>query len=173
MKTLILKTAIICFAMYSPVFSQNNKLLKQISDSLPGGWTATIDTSKDIKIIIQSSTVDLTPDMTSNDPPELKGQCEIYLLLVSLVPPDSIATVRKKNKEMKDQLPPQVSKDNIGNWYKQNEKALKIIDSGPTHYDNNYSYRINCRRLPKNEKDLVEYNKILSYLNKQFTKYRD
>ena len=111
--------------------------------------------------------------MDSNDPPDLKGQCEIYVLITPRISPDSIKTVRKRNKELRNHLPPQNSKDNLKNWYNQNEQTLKILDSEPTHYDNKYSYRIKCRRLPKNKKDITEYNKIVSYINRIFKKYQD
>jgi hypothetical protein len=149
-----------------------NKTVKQISDSLPSGWTVRTDTTND-EIIIHSSVIDLNPDMTSNDSPRLNGQCEIYILMVPRISPDSINIIRKKNKELQNNLPPQSSKDSLKSWYNKNEKTLKILDSEPTNYDNNYSYRIKCRRLPKNETDIIKYNKIIAYLNNIYKKYQD
>ena len=148
-----------------------NKTIKQISDSLPLGWTLRTDTSGD-EIIIHSDVIELNPDMTSNDPPNLKGPCEIFVLKVKRISPDSIEVVRKKNKELRNSLPPQSSKDNLNSWYNQNKRTLQTLDSEPTNYDNNYSYRIKCRRLPKIETDLIKYNKIISFLNNRFKQYQ-
>lgn len=177
----VIKIVTIILAISTTVTAQNyrikkddfNKILKQISDSLPNGWTVKTDTVYPDEIIIRSSVIDLNPDMTSNDPPDLKGQCDIYVKIVQRISPDSINMIRKKNKELQDNLPPQGSKDNLKNWYKQNDKVLKIIDSEPTNYDNTYSYRIKCSRLPKNETDIKKYNKIIAYLNKLYKKYQD
>ena len=165
--------------MSTSVIAQNNKIKKddlskavrQISDSLPKGWSIITDTLFPDEIIIQSSVIDLNSDMTSNDPPLLRGKCEIYLKIVKRISPDSINGVRKKNKELLAKLPPQTSKDNLKNWYDQNERTLKILDAEPTNYDNNYSYRIKCSRLPKDETDLKNYNKIMAYLNSLYKKY--
>jgi hypothetical protein len=150
-----------------------NKIVKQISDSLPNGWSAKTDVIYPEEIIIQSPVIDLVPDMTSNDPLNLNEKCEIYIMVVPRISPDSISIIRKKNKELQAKLPPQNSKDNLKNWYKQNEKTLKILDSEPTNYDDNYSYRIKCRRLPKNETDKKIYNRIMTYLNKLYKVYHD
>ncbi len=179
MKKTVFKTIVILMTLYSSVIAQNNKIAKedinktakQIGNSLPTGWTTKIDTAYYNEFVIQSTSIDLVPDMTSNDPPFLEGQCEIFILIIPKISSDSISIVRNKNKELQKNLSPQNSKNNLQNWYKQNEKTLKIIDSEPTHYDKNYSYRIKCRRLPKNEKDITEYNKIMNYLNRQFEKY--
>ena len=179
MKSTFIKVAFFIIALYSSAIAQNNKIMiddlnkiaKQTADSLPVGWTTNADTANPEEFIIQSEFMDLQPDMTSNDPPSLRGSCEIFILVVNRVAPDSINAVRKKNKELQNNLPSQNSKDNLKNWYKDNSKTLKIIDSEPTHYDKNYSYRIKCRRLPKTDKDMAEYNKTMSFLNRQFTKY--
>ncbi|MGD0712467.1 MAG: hypothetical protein ABR968_14925 [Bacteroidales bacterium] len=94
-------------------------------------------------------------------------------MLVPGISPDSINIIRKRNKELRNNLPPQDSKDNLKNWYSKNGKTLKILDSEPTNYDNTYSYRIKCRRLPKNETDIIKYNKIMAYLNRLYKKYKD
>ena len=178
---IIIRITIILLSLSATVSAQNgrikkedfNKTFKQISDSLPASWTAKTDTAFPDEIIIQSSVMDLEPDMTSNDPPQLKGPCEIFILMEPKVSPDSINFIRKKNKELKDNLPPQVSKGNLKDWYVQNEKTLKRLDAEPTHYDKNYSYRIKCRRLPKNDKDLKKYNKIIAFLNRHYKKYKE
>lgn len=148
-----------------------NKIVKQIDNSLPNGWAIRMDTIQDNKFIIHSSVIDLKANPLSNDPSYLKGQCEIYILIVPRISPDSINTIRERIGELREHLPPQNSKDNLKNWYKENEKTLKIIDSEPIHYDDNYSYRIECSRLPKNEKDKNEYNKIMDYINQIFKQY--
>jgi len=178
---IIIRTVVILLALSAAVMAQNykikkddfNKTLKQINDSLPVSWLAKTDTSYPDEIIIQSSVIDLEPDITSNDPPQLKGQCEIFIRIEPRISPDTIDIIRKRNKELKEKLPPQISKDNLGNWYTQNNKTLKILDAEPTHYDNNYSYRIKCRRLPKNENDMIKYHQIMALLNRFFKNYHD
>lgn len=178
---MLFKIVAIILAMSTTVIAQNcriskdvfNNTIKHIGDSLPDGWTDQTDTAFPDEIIIQSSVIELNPDMMSNDPLYLEGRCEIYILIVSRISPDSINMIRERNKELQDNLPPQVSKDNLKNWYNQNEKTLKILDSEPTNYDNNYSYRIKCRRLPKNEIDKTKYNEIMVYLNRLYKKYQD
>ncbi|HBX50366.1 MAG: hypothetical protein A2275_12480 [Bacteroidetes bacterium RIFOXYA12_FULL_35_11] len=147
------------------------KILKQIQDSLPDSWTALTDLANVNEIVIQSTTIDLKPDLTTSDPQELKGKCEIFILRVPRISPDSIEIKRKLNKKLRDNLPPQISKDNLKIWYIQNEKSLKLLDEEPTNYDNNYSYRIKCRRFPKNDEDRKTYNRILSFLNRHFISY--
>jgi hypothetical protein len=180
MKNLINIIAII-LSMSSTAIAQDNRInkddinnnLKLISDSLPDGWTAGTDTAFPGEIIIQSAVIDLNPDMASNDPLILKGECEIFVLTVPRISPDSIAVIRKKNQELRNDLPPQNSKNNLKDWYKQNEKTLNILDAEPTNYDNKYSYRIKCRRLPLNETDKSEYNKIRTFLNRLYPKFQD
>ncbi len=181
MKKTIFGLIIIMLALSATVSAQTNRIkkedfnktFKQINDSLPASWSAKTDTAFPDEIIIQSLVMDLEPDMTSNDPPQLNGPCEIYILMEPSVSPDSINSIRKRNKELKDKLPPQVSKGNLKDWYIQNQKTLKQLDAEPTHYDKNYSLRIKCRRLPKNEKDLKKYNKIMAYLNRHYKKYKN
>jgi hypothetical protein len=147
---------------------------------LPGGWSAKpsaflfqTDIDGSNEFVIQSAIIELNPDMTSNDPLNLKDHCEIYILMVPRISPDSISSVRMRNIKLHNNLPPQVSKDSLQKWYNQNEKTLKILDSEPTNYDDFYSYRIKCRRSPKNEIDIVKYNKIIAYLDRKFKKYKD
>lgn len=181
MKNQIIKTIILLLAFTFQARAQDNlqnnqdidKIVKQINDSLPIGWLTKTDSTSPDEIIIQSVIIDLSGSMLSNDPLVLKGHCEIFILLLPRISPDSIMAVRKRNKELKENLPPQNSKDNLKDWYTQNAGTLKIIDSEPTHYDNKHSYRIKCIRLPKNENDLAEYNKIMSIINSMFTKYPD
>jgi hypothetical protein len=184
----VISIVVFILAMSTGLIAQNskinkddfNKTLQQIGDSLPDGWTAKpgallyqTDLAGSNEIIIQSAIIDLNPDMTSNDSPNLKGLCEIYIIVVPRISPDSINIIRKRNKELQNNLPPQVSKDSLQKWYNQNEKTLKILDSEPTHYDDNSSYRIKCRRLPKNEIDIVKFKKIMAYLDRKFKKYQD
>ncbi|MGD0712466.1 MAG: hypothetical protein ABR968_14920 [Bacteroidales bacterium] len=80
MKKLI-KLVVIILTLSSTAMAQNysvkkeylNKTIKQINDSLPAGWTDKADTACADEIIIQSQVIDLYPDMTSNDPPNVKG----------------------------------------------------------------------------------------------------
>ena len=148
-----------------------NKTLKLIADSLPMSWSVKPDTAFPDEMIIQSMFIDLESDMTSNDGPQFIGQCEIFIMMLPRVSPDSINSIRQKNKALKDKLPPQVSKDNLQKWYSANEKTLKILDAEPTHYDKDYSYRMKCRRIPKNENDLIKYNQVIAYLNRLYKKY--
>jgi hypothetical protein len=181
MKKLLINLFIILLTTAPLVKAQNsainkddfNKTFKQISDSLPKGWSAKTDTAYPNEIILQSQVIELEPDITSNDPPELKGQCEIFIMVLPRVSPDSINIIRKRNKELGAALPPQNSKDNLKTWYDQNAVTLKQLDAEPTHYDNNFSYRIKCRRLPKDATDKANYNKVMSYLNKMFLKYKE
>ena len=147
--------------------------VKIIKDSLPKGWTLKTDTSKFFDIILQTRYMELEPDMTSNDPPDPKGPCEIIIQVLKRISPDSIVIIRKRNALMKANLPHQNSKDNLENWYKENDKTLKIVNSEPTNYDNNYSYRITCQRLPKLESDKKTYYKLMTILNSIFLKYKD
>ena len=170
---------VIMFALTVTAKTQNasinkdviNKTVKLIGDSLPDGWTANTDTAYPDEIIIRSLKMALQPDMTSNDPPNPKGVCEIFILIVPKIAPESILRLQKKNEALRAGLPPQVSKNNLQAWYAENDKTLKILDAEPTHYDSNYSYRIKCRRLPEQEADLLKYNSIMSYLNRQYQKY--
>ncbi len=176
----LIKLLAIILALSSTAIAQNfsvtkdylNKTIKQINDSLPSGWTDKIYTARTDEIVIQSLVIDLYPDMTSNDRPVVEGQCEIYIMIVPRVSPDSINIIRKRNEELRKNLPPQYSQNNLQNWYNQNEKTLKILDSEPTNYDNIYSYRIKCSRSPKRETDIIKYNKIMAYLNRLYKKYR-
>lgn len=181
MKNIIIAIVIVLSAFISAVMAQNNQICrddykrieKQINDSLPDKWLIKTDTSKN-EIIIQSTVIDLMGAFGSNDPlVELKGHCDIYILITSRISPDSINVIRKRNKELKNSLPPQYSKDSLRNWYNQNAQTLKILDSEPTHYDNNYSYRIKCSRLPKNKNDITEYEDIMAYINRILKKYQD
>ena len=186
MKNRIMIIVAFIMVMSTTVIAQNstvnkddfNKILQQIGDSLPDGWTAKpsallyqTDLAGSNEIIIQSAIIDLNPDMTSNDPLNLKGLCEIYFMVLPRILPDSINIIRKRNKELQNNLPPQVSKDSLQKWYNQNEKTLKILDAEPTNYNNTYSYRIKCRRLPKNEIDIKKYNEIRQYINRHFKTY--
>ena len=125
-----------------------NQRLKQIGNTLPKTWTVTSDTAFPNEIIVYSAPIALKGNNTSNDPPYLKGECQIYIKMVSRISPDSIQSYRNKNKTLLEQLPPQNSKDNLKDWYNKNGEVLKILDAEPTHYDKNYSYRIKCYRTP-------------------------
>jgi hypothetical protein len=180
MKKLIFVIVILIIALPSVMAQKSqinrddfNNTFKQISDSLPIGWTANSEAAYPDEIVLLSPLIDLEPDMTSNDPPELKGQCKIYILVQPRVSPDSIDIVRKRNHELRASLPPQNSKGNLTAWYEENAKTLKILDAEPTHYDYQYSYRIKCRRLPRGEAEKATYNEVMSYLNKMFLKYRE
>jgi hypothetical protein len=181
MKKQIFQTLFLIFVFAIQSTAQDNqktnqdidKILTQINDSLPTGWHAKTDTASSDEISIQSGIIELTGSMFSNDPPVLNGHCEITIQIVTRISPDSITAVRKRNKELRDNLPPQDSKDNLKNWNEQNAETLKILDAEPTHYNNKYSYRITCNRLPKNEKDLADYNKIMGFINRKFSKYPD
>lgn len=181
MKNPIIKIIILLLAFTFQSTAQNNQpskqdidnIIKQINDSLPSGWLAKIDTTFPDEIIIQSGIIDLSGSMLSNDSPVLKGHCEIFVLVLPRISPDSITAVRKRNKELKENLPSQNSKDNLKSWYEQNAGTLKTLDSEPTHYDTKHSYSIKCNRLPKNENNLEEYNKIISFINRMSTKYLD
>jgi hypothetical protein len=148
-----------------------NMLVKQIGDSLPKNWSLKIDQENKNEIIIQSVEMDLEPDMTSNDPVTVNGKCVILIKIVPRVAPDSIQIIRLRNKKMRSQLPAQDSKTNLKDWYKRNEKVLTVLDSEPTNYDSSYSYRITCRRLPKNSYEKKTTGKIFAYLDKLFPKY--
>jgi ankyrin repeat protein len=149
------------------------KTVSKIRDSLPAGWDIKNGEAFSDEFVIQSSLIELEPDMTSNDPFEVKDYCRIFIKMLPRVSPDSIYSLRKANARLQSDLPPQNSKDNINNWSKDNQQILKVLDSEPTHFDNNYSYRIKCRRIPKNDKYKTEYNRIMTYLNAQFTKYSE
>jgi hypothetical protein len=124
-------------------------------------------------MVIQSQVVVLNPDMTSNDPANLKGKCEIFIKIVPRVAKDSISIVRKQNQILKANLPPQNSKENLRTWNLQNQKKIRILDAEPTNYDAKYSYRIKCRRIPKTASDLDKYKRIMNFLNQRFTLYRE
>jgi hypothetical protein len=171
-----------CLIIFSVIigtaFTQNmvkstdiDNTVKLIADSIPSGWIIKTDLKCKDEFLIQSPVIQLTGSADSNDPMILEEHCEIYILVLPRVMPDSINMLRKRNEELKQNLPPQNSKDNLKKWYEENEKTLKILDSEPTHYDNKYSYRIKCRRLPVNKKDLDDYNSITKYLNKLFIQY--
>jgi hypothetical protein len=150
------------------------ELTKQIKAILPQGWIVKTLKNNQNEILIQSpDPIELTSPMTANDPLEVKELCEIYILVVDKVLPDSIKSLRSKNEKLKQSLPPQESKDNLKKWYKENEKTLKILDSEPTHYDDKYSYRIKCEKLPKDKKDLEEYEKIMENINNLYRKYEE
>ena len=148
-----------------------DKTKKLISDSLPRDWIINSDINNKNEFVIQSPIIELNGAMDSNDPLTIKEHCEINILIVPRVSPDSIYILRKRNRELKDNLPPQNSKDNLQKWYEENEKTLIILDSEPTNYDNKYSYRIKCRRLPIKNKDMDDYNKVTKYLNQLFKQY--
>lgn len=179
MKKIIINIAVILLTMSATLVAQNSgikktdfdNIIKQIGDSLPDGWVIKTDTALTDEVIIHSQVIELEPDITSNDPPQLTGQCEIFIMVVPRISPESIFRIQKKNEELRSNLPPQDSKDNLKTWYIQNEKTLKMLDAEPTHYDNNYSYRIKCRRLPQSDADLSQYFKVMEYLNKIFKKY--
>jgi hypothetical protein len=150
------------------------ELTKQIKEILPQGWIVQTLKNYQNEILIQSpDPIELTSPMTTNDPPEVKELCEIYILVVDRVLPDSIKSLRAKNEKLNQNLPPQESKDNLKKWYKENEKTLKILDSEPTHYDDKYSYRIKCKKLPKDKMEIEDYEKIMENLNKLFKKYEE
>jgi hypothetical protein len=170
------------FVLTAPVVAQKGRISKadfhrtmqQIGDSLPAGWTVRSDTAFPNEILIQSQVMDLQPDMTSNDAGlMIEGQCEIFVLVLPRISLDSISMIRNSNKKLRDGLPPQNSKDNLKKWYAQNAQTLKRLDSEPTHYDDNYSYRIKCQRVPMVAEDRQQYNKIRSFLNHRFKKYMD
>jgi hypothetical protein len=182
MKKRIAYLLLIMLVMSAPLMAQKGKInkddfrrtLQQISDSLPAGWMVRTDTAFPNEILIQSQVTDLLPDMTSNDAAlGVEGQCEIFVLMLPRISPDSISLLRNRNKKLKDALPPQDSKNNLKNWYTQNSKTLKILDSEPNHYDDSYSYRIKCQRVPKTAKDRQQYDKIMAFLNFKFKKYKD
>jgi hypothetical protein len=150
------------------------KLKKQINGILPEGWIVKTLKDNPNEIVIQTSDpIELTSPMTANDPLEVKEPCEIYILVVDKVSPDSINLVRALNEKLKQNLPPQESKDNLKKWYKENEKTLKTLDSEPTHYGDKFSYRIKCRKLPKDKKDIEDYEKIMENINSLFRKYEE
>jgi hypothetical protein len=182
MKTRIAYLWLSMFVMSVPAMAQkgtisNNdfyKIAQQITALIPANWTVSIDTAFPNQILIRSQITDLEPDMTSNDPGySAKGPCEIYILLLPRISPDSINLLQNRNKKLRDALPPQVSKDNLQNWTSQNEQTLKILDAEPTHYDDKNSYRIKCRRVPKNEADKKQYDQIMQTLDLLFKKYND
>ncbi|MEI6853618.1 MAG: hypothetical protein WCL06_12275 [Bacteroidota bacterium] len=151
-----------------------NSTVQQLTSVMPGDWRVLTDTAQPNEIRIQSGIVDLQPDMNSNDPAYgVEGQCEIYILMLPLLSPDSIDIIRSRNQKLRESLPPQQSKDNLKNWYTKNAKTLKILDSEPTNYDDKYSYRIKCQRVPKTEGDKKQYDAIRAELDKLFKKYED
>ena len=178
MKTLISILSII-FLSISSIFAQSvaidksnfEAIRKQINDSLPMGWSLTVNPLDSNELVIQSQVIELNPDMTSNDPANLKGKCEIFIKIVPKVSKDSISIVRKQNQMLKQNLPPQNSKDNLRNWNLKNQKTLLILDAEPTNYDTKFSYRIKCRRIPKTQTDLTKYKRIMDFLNQRFTLY--
>lgn len=179
MKKNIFKIGILFFAITSSVFAQKAeitsntiiKLIAQIGDSIPKHWIVKQNSNSNDEIIIQSKEMSLKGNMTSNDPLDLVGFCEIFIKIVPRISPDSIQIVRHRNKELKDKLPPQVSKNNLQKWHSENETTLTLIDSEPTHFDENFSYRIKYQHIPKNDLDMENFNKIIEYLNRLFQKY--
>lgn len=179
MKKYLIVLLILHFSI--PIFGQNTSISKnnfkkeieQIKDSLPVGWTVKYDLTVENEIIIHSMEFELCPNMTSNDPPNLKGKCEISILILPWISSDSVQIIRKRNIKLKRKLTTQSSKDNLRNWYVENENLLKLLDEEPTNYDNNYSYRIKCNKLPKNNIDLNKYFQIMMLLNRKYTKYQD
>ncbi len=179
MKKISIIIITVLFGVFSIAKAQENiqkdsieKITNKIKTFLPEGWIVKIVKENQNEILIQSLTpIDLSTSMTANDPPEVKDLCEIYILIVKRVSPDSIKILRENNEKLKNNLPPQISKDNLKKWYQENEKTLKTLDSEPTHYDDNYSYRIKCERLPKEKKDLEDYEKIMGNINILFKKY--
>jgi len=163
----------ICFCLSKTRINDFKKIVKQISDSLPAVWLVMPFDGVLDEIMILSNVIDLQPDMTSNDPPALQGICSIFVKMLPRVSPDSIHRLRKKNEYLMTHLPPQVSKDSLQSWYNKNEQVLKIMDSEPTNYDDKYSYRIKCLRLPVNDSDKKEYQRIMAYLNRLFKIYED
>ncbi len=151
-----------------------NNTVQQLSSLMAGDWRVLTDTAQPNEIRIQSGIIDLQPDMTTNDPGfGIEGQCEIYILMLPLLSPDSIDIIRSRNQKLRESLPPQQSKDNLKNWYSKNAKTLKILDSEPTNYDDKYSYRIKCQRVPKIEADKKQYDAIRAELDRLFKKYED
>lgn len=151
-----------------------NNAIQKITTLLPGSWILRTDTSHPDEILLQSQVTDLESDMTSNDAGfGIEGQCEIYILMLPHLSPDSITIIRDRNLKLKEALPPQNSKNDLKKWYVQNAKTLKILDAEPTNYDEKYSYRIKCQRAPKPEADKKQYEYIMAELNKLFKKYSD
>lgn len=147
-----------------------NDIQEKISEILPAGWTVTA--KGDVELIIQSAEIRLQTDPMSNDPlGPLYGPCIITVLILDRIPPEGIEVVRKRNAELMDGLSPQKSKDNLKQWHKDNADVLNIIHSQPTHYDDEFSYRIECRRTPYEEPARGEYARILEVLNTMFTAY--
>lgn len=179
MKKNIFKIGILFFAITSSVFAQKAeitsntiiKLIAQIGDSIPKYWIVKQNSNTNDEIIIQSKEMSLKGNMTSNDPLDLVGFCEIFIKIVPRISPDSIKKIQLRNKELKDKLPPQVSKNNLQKWHSENETTLTLIDSEPTNFDKNYSYRIKFKHTPKNDSDIEDFNKIIEYLNRLFQKY--
>lgn len=179
MKKNIFKIGILFFAITSTVFAQKpeitsntiNNLILLISDSIPKHWIVKQNSNAKDEIIIQSKEMPLKGNMTSNDPLVLNGFCEIFIKIVPRISPDSIQKIQLRNKELKDKLPPQVSKNNLQKWQSENDKTLALIDSEPTHFDKNFSYRIKYQHMPKNDLDMENFNKIIEYLNRLFQTY--
>lgn len=171
MKIILIIITIISMMLFSCERQQSKDLINKISNFIPIGWSIRIDNEQDNQIVIYSSNINLMPDIKSNDPPNLNGKCEIYILIIPRVSPNLIDNLRIRNKELINNSSPQESKDNLSTWYKKNEELLKISDSEPTHYDNNNSYRIKCRRKPKNKKELIQYNNIMNNINRLFNEY--
>jgi hypothetical protein len=141
-----------------------NDIKKRLGDILPGGWT--MSEKGDAELLIQSPRIRLHADPMSNDPlGPLYGPCVIWVLIMDRVPPEEIAQLREKNAALIGALPPQESKCNLNKWQKDNADTLKTIHSEPTHYDDNYSYRIECRRAPYEKPAHAEYSRIMSALN--------
>ncbi len=176
-KTLII--SILTFMVFG-MYAQNSKVntvdfiktIKKISENLPESWKVTSDTAYPDEIIIYSKSIELIGNQTSNDPPYLKGECQIFFKMQSRISPDSIGLIRTRNKDLLEHyLTPINSKDNIKAWYEENRNALSLIDSEPTNYDASYSYRLKVYRMPKKESDVKDFNKIIDNLNQVFPKY--
>ena len=149
------------------------KTINDIFKLLPNTWAVTSDSSFTNEMIIYSRPMDLKGNMTSNDPLFLKGECQIYIKMLPRVSPDSIQDVRKRNQSLLEHLSPQNSKEQLAKWVQENGELLKTIDSEPTHYNNEYSFRIKCYRTPKEEVDLKSYQNLILKLNTLFVKYKD
>jgi len=147
-----------------------NPLYEPVAALLPPGWALTA--KRDAELLISSHTIRLQADPQSNDPlGPLYGPCMITLVIVDRVAPEEIEDVRRRNAALIDGLPAQESKNNLKQWHEANADVLQIINSEPTHYADNFSVRIQCRRIPYGEPAHQEYLRIMEALNTMFRAY--
>ncbi|MBU1238327.1 hypothetical protein KKF84_09160 [Myxococcota bacterium] len=95
----------------------------------------------------------------------------IAITVYPRVDPANIAALRKRADHLREKLPPQKSKSHLSAWYKQNKAALDFINSVPTYYDTNNSYKIKHSYKPDDRAQKQIFTQLLESVLRLFSTY--